>query len=245
MKIALLGYGKMGKAIEQIAIERGHEIVLRITSSDTSALTNGELKKADVVIEFTRPDSAIKNIRSCFDAGIPVVCGTTGWHERLKDVKHACKEKDQALLYASNFSIGVNLFFALNSYASKLFSAHPDYKVSIEEIHHIHKLDAPSGTAITLADTIISQHPALTNWTMDTESSHNEIPIHAVRTGEVPGTHTASFSSEIDTIELKHTAHNRKGFAQGAVVAAEWLKGKKGCFTMQDVLNLPTPDGSN
>lgn len=244
MKIALIGYGKMGKAIEQIAVERGHEIVLRITTSEKNSLTNGDLKKADVAIEFTRPESAVENIMSCFSSGTPVVCGTTGWLTRLKDVKDTCLEKDQALLYASNFSIGVNLFFAINKYAAKLFSDHPDYSVSIEEIHHIHKLDAPSGTAITLAENIISEHQHLNTWALETAASSAELPIHAIRTGEVPGTHTTFFKSDIDTIELKHTAHNRKGFAHGAVVAAEWIQGRKGCYTMQDVLNLPTPHGA-
>lgn len=245
MKIALIGYGKMGKAIEQIAMERGHEVILRITSSNKHSLTNGDLSKADVAIEFTRPDSAIDNIYSCFHANVPVVCGTTGWQSRLKDVKDSCHKKDQALLYASNFSIGVNLFFAINRYAAQLFNDHPDYRVSIEEIHHVHKLDAPSGTAITLAETIIAEHSGLSSWTSEDNPAAGKVPVKAIRTDEVPGTHSAFFSSEIDTIELKHTAHNRKGFAFGAVIAAEWLRGKTGCYTMQDVLNLPKPDGSN
>jgi 4-hydroxy-tetrahydrodipicolinate reductase len=244
MKISLLGYGKMGKAIEEIAIERGHTIVHRITSKNKEILTNGELKDTDVVIEFTRPDCAVDNIYACFSNNIPVVCGTTGWHERLKDVKQECNAKDQALLYGTNFSIGVNLFFALNSYAAKLFSNQPSYTASVEEIHHIHKLDAPSGTAITIAEGIIAENTSLKQWKLDSKEEAT-LPIHSIRTGEVPGTHSIFYKSDIDTIELKHEAHNRKGFALGAVVAAEWLHGKKGCYTMQDVLNLPSPNGSN
>jgi 4-hydroxy-tetrahydrodipicolinate reductase len=252
MKIALLGYGKMGKAIEQIAIERGHEIVLRITSSNKESLSNGDLKKADVVIEFTNPRSAVSNIQSCFAFDVPVVCGTTGWNDRLKVVKDECNAKQQALLYASNFSIGVNLFFAINNYAAKLFSKQSAYVPSVEEIHHIHKLDSPSGTGITIAEGILNEYKEMSGWKLKQSESENvsesenkeKLSINAIRTGEVPGTHTVFYNSEIDTIELKHTAHNRKGFALGAVVAAEWLHGKKGCFTMQHVLNLPTPDGS-
>jgi 4-hydroxy-tetrahydrodipicolinate reductase len=254
MKIALLGYGKMGKAIEEIALERGHEVVLKITSANRDSLTNGDLKKADVAIEFTKPDSAVTNILSCFTHDLPVVCGTTGWNARLKDVKDECNAKQQALLYASNFSIGVNLFFALNNYAAQLFSKQPSYSASVEEIHHVHKLDAPSGTAITIAEGMLNEYKAFTGWTLVEKEKENEnenenekqnkLPITAIRTDEVPGTHTVYYASEIDTIELKHTAHSRKGFALGAVVAAEWLHGKKGCFTMQHVLNLPTPHGS-
>lgn len=239
MKIALIGYGKMGKAIEEVAAERGHDIVLRVSSSNLVDLTNGELQKADVAIEFSRPENAVENIEHCFNAGVPVVVGTTGWYARLKDVKDKCEEKNHSFLYASNFSIGVNLFFAINSYAARIIGKHIDYKPSIEEIHHVHKLDAPSGTAITLAEGILAETPWKNKWALEEDiKDDSQLSIKSIRTDEVPGTHSVQYKSEIDTIELRHVANNRKGFALGAVIAAEWLPGKKGSFTMCDVLNI-------
>lgn len=238
MNIALIGYGKMGKAIEQEALQRGHKIVLKITSANKDSLSNGDLKAADVAIEFSRPESAVENIHHCFSAGIPVVVGTTGWLDRLKDVKDACFQQERSLLYASNFSVGVNLFFAINKYAAKLMNAHSEYDVKVEETHHVHKLDAPSGTAITTAEGIMEAYSSRKKWVNEESSDPSVLPIISHRIDEVPGTHNVIYSSSIDAIELIHTAHSRKGFAVGAVVAAEWLQGKKGVFTMQDVLNL-------
>ncbi len=232
MKIALLGYGKMGKAIEQVAVARGHEIVLRKTSDSTF---HG-LEKAEVAIDFSIPDAAVSNISACFDTHVPVVCGTTGWLSKYEDMVALCEAKDGAFIYGSNFSLGVNLFFEMNSYLAKLMSKFDQYKVRMEEIHHTQKLDSPSGTAITLANTII-EHSSYTKWVLENAKT-NEIEIDAKRIESVPGTHTVVYDSAIDSIEIKHTAHNREGFALGAVLAAEWLAGKKGVFTMKDVLEL-------
>jgi 4-hydroxy-tetrahydrodipicolinate reductase len=233
MKIALLGYGKMGQVIERIAIERGHEIVLKKDEFNTYE----GLEKADVAIDFSVPAAAVANISSSFNNHVPVVSGTTGWLEHYDEMIALCKEKKGGFISSSNFSLGVNLFFELNSYLSKIMAPYDSYKVSMEEIHHIHKLDAPSGTAITLAEGVI-EHSNYTKWTMDASPKENELPIEAIRTGEVPGTHTVIYNSPIDAIEIKHTAHNREGFALGAVIAAEWLAGKEGVFTMKDVLNF-------
>lgn len=232
MKIALLGYGKMGKAIEQAAIARGHEIVLRKKSNDNF---NG-LQNADIAIEFSVPSAAVDNLSTCFMENIPVVCGTTGWLADYEKVAALCAEKSGALLYASNFSLGVNLFFYLNEYLAKIMSNFPQYEVAIEEIHHTQKLDAPSGTAITLAQNICS-HSSYSGYGLSA-TNDNEIPITAKRIENVPGTHSICYQSAIDTIEIKHIAHNREGFAQGAVVAAEWLVNKKGVFSMKDVLQI-------
>ena len=232
MKIALLGYGKMGQVIEKIALERGHEIVLKKTS--TSAYSG--LEKADVAIEFSIPESAIGNIKQCFDTNIPVVCGTTGWLEHYEEIVSACKQQNGSFIYASNFSLGVNIFFELNEYLARMMSKIDQYQVGIEEIHHTQKLDSPSGTAITIAKGII-ENSNYTNWTLD-KASENEILIDAKRIENVPGTHRVFYESKVDQIEIKHTAHNREGFALGALIAAEWLAGKKGVFTMKDVLNL-------
>ena len=232
MKIALLGYGKMGKVIERIALERGHEIVLRKTSSSSFE----GLENADVAIDFSIPDAAVENISACFNAGIPVVSGTTGWLENYNDMVSLCKEKNGAFIYGSNFSLGVNIFFELNAHLAKIMSRFDQYKVSMEEIHHTQKLDAPSGTAISLAQGII-ENSNYANWTMETPKA-DEIKIEALRIPEVPGTHSIFYSSEVDTIEIKHTAHNREGFALGSVIAAEWLAGRTGIFTMKDVLGL-------
>ena len=232
MKIALLGYGRMGKAIENIAKNRGHEIVAKIDKDQIE----GTLEHANVAINFSIPDAAVNNIFSALSLKIPVVCGTTGWLEDLKKVTDFTTKNDTAFLYASNFSIGVNLFFKLNEQLAKMMNNQSEYKVNIEEIHHIHKLDAPSGTAITLAEGIIENSKS-SDWSLSTDKS-DEIQIDAIREGEVPGTHTITYESSIDAISIKHEAHNREGFALGAVVAAEWIVGKKGIFKMSDVLNL-------
>ncbi len=232
MKIALLGYGKMGKEIEKIALQRGHEIVLRKTEENDYS----GLEQADVAIDFSIPTAAIENISTCFNHNIPVVSGTTGWLEHYNDMTALCQEKDGAFLYGSNFSVGVNLFFELNSYLAKLMSKVKEYNVSMEEIHHTQKLDAPSGTAISLAQGIIAETD-YKQWTMDT-AQENEIYIDAKRIEDVPGTHSVFYKSAVDEIEIKHTAFSRQGFALGAVIAAEWILGKKGIFTMKDVLNL-------
>ena len=232
MKIALLGYGKMGKVIERIALERGHEIVLR---KDHDSSFNG-LENADVAIDFSVPDSAVANISECLNNGIPVISGTTGWLADYPKMVQLCEEKNGSFIYASNFSLGVNVFFELNEYLAKMMANLKQYKVSMEEIHHTQKLDAPSGTAITLAEGVI-KHTDYANWTLETPIS-NEIHIEAKRIENVPGTHSIFYDSEVDQIEIKHTAHSREGFALGAVVAAEWLVGKKGVFNMKDVLGL-------
>jgi 4-hydroxy-tetrahydrodipicolinate reductase len=232
MKIALLGYGKMGKVIERIALERGHEIVLKKDEFNTYE----GLSTADVAIDFSVPSAAVDNISAAFNANVPVVSGTTGWLEHYDEMIALCNEKKGGFISSSNFSLGVNIFFGLNEYLAKIMRQFDSYKVSMEEIHHIHKLDAPSGTAISLAQGVI-ENSNYANWTME-DAKTNEIRIEAKRIGEVPGTHTVNYDSAIDSIEIKHTAHNREGFALGAVVAAEWLAGKQGIFTMKDVLNL-------
>ncbi|KQB44049.1 Dihydrodipicolinate reductase [Flavobacterium daejeonense] len=232
MKIALLGYGKMGQVIERIALERGHEIVLKKDEFNTF----DGLSTADVAIDFSVPMAAVENISACFNNNVPVVSGTTGWLDRYDEMIALCKEKNGGFISSSNFSLGVNLFFGLNEYLAKIMSNIEGYKVSMEEIHHIHKLDAPSGTAISLAQGVI-KNSNYNKWTLE-NAKENEIHIEAVRTGEVPGTHTVTYDSGIDSIEIKHTAHNREGFALGAVIAAEWLAGKHGIFSMRDVLGL-------
>ena len=230
MKIALLGYGKMGKVIERIALERGHEIVLK---KDQDTPFDG-LKNADVAIDFSVPNSAVANISECLNNGIPVISGTTGWLTNYQKMVQLCEEKNGSFIYGSNFSFGVNVFFELNEYLAKMMANLNQYNVSMVEIHHTQKLDAPSGTAITLADGII-KHTDYANWTLETPIS-NEIQIDAKRIENVPGTHSVFYDSEVDQIEIKHTAHSREGFALGAVIAAEWIVGKKGVFTMKDVL---------
>jgi len=233
MKIALLGYGKMGKVIERIALERGHEIVLKKDEFNTY----DGLSTADVAIDFSVPTAAVSNISSCFNNNVPVVSGTTGWLEHFDEMIALCNEKQGAFISSSNFSLGVNIFFELNEYLAKIMSQFDSYKVSMEEIHHTQKLDAPSGTAISLAKGVI-ENSNYANWTLDEAKNNNEIHIEAKRIGDVPGTHTVTYDSIVDSIELKHTAHNREGFALGAVIAAEWLAGKTGIYSMKDVLNL-------
>lgn len=232
MKIALLGYGRMGKEIEKIALERGHEIVLKKTQESSFE----GLEQADVAIDFSVPSAAVENITQCIKSNVPVVSGTTGWLESYEEIINKVKTSNGAFIYASNFSIGVNIFFELNKKLASLISPHKQYQASIEEIHHTQKLDAPSGTAITLAEDIISLSD-YNNWSM-TSQDESSLPIEAKRIPDVPGTHIIDYSSEIDTIEIKHTAHNRKGFALGAVIASEWLQEKKGVFSMKDVLHL-------
>lgn len=230
MKIALLGYGKMGRTIEKIALERGHEIVLKINEN----IAGKDLSIADVAVDFSVPTAALNNILTCCKNGVPVISGTTGWLSDYSKAVKFCEEENSAFLYASNFSIGVNLFFELNRKLAKLIDPFKEYSVEIEEIHHTQKLDAPSGTAISLAEQIISGS-RYSAWKPD-QAEENEIPIIAKRIEDVPGTHTISYRSKVDTIEIKHTAHSREGFALGAVIAAEWIKDKKGIFTMKDVL---------
>lgn len=227
----------MGKEIEQIAISRGHAIVMKVDISNAGSYSIDELKKVDVAIEFSTPDAVIKNIYNCFDANVPIVVGTTGWLNQLNDVKKNCIDKKQTLIYSSNFSIGVNLFFKLNEYLAKLMNTHSDYHISMEEIHHIHKLDSPSGTAISLANQIIENNIQKLKWINSLSENKNELEIISKRIDEVPGTHSVTYSSAVDEISITHNAHNRKGFALGAVIAAEWVKDKKGVFGMNDLLN--------
>ncbi|MBT8285486.1 MAG: 4-hydroxy-tetrahydrodipicolinate reductase [Flavobacteriaceae bacterium] len=234
MNIALLGYGKMGKMIEQISLKRGHHIVARI-DLETAKINYGEI---DVAIDFSVPESAVDNIRGCLANGVPVISGTTGWLNRYEEVADYCKEKKGAFLYSSNFSLGVNIFFELNNILAGLIANSKNYKVSIDETHHIHKLDAPSGTAITLAEGII-EATDYSKWELDGKGE-DTVVVHSHREGEVPGTHIVTYSGSVDEISIKHKAYNREGFALGAVVAAEWIQGKQGVFSMKDVLNLGT-----
>lgn len=238
MNIALIGYGKMGHAIEQIAVMRGHSIVQRITTANRATLIEQDLKTADVAIEFTRPDAAPANVNLCLRAGIPLVCGTTGWNDELDAAKRLCNELNGALLQASNFSVGVNIFFEVNKVLARLMNHREEYGVLVEETHHTQKKDAPSGTAITLAEGIISEIPAYKGWQLGEEGAEGNIPIAAHRIEGVPGTHVITYKSAIDDISISHTAHSRDGFAMGAVLAAEFLQGKHGVFSMKDVLGI-------
>lgn len=235
MNIALFGYGKMGKEIEAVALKRNHTIVLKIDADNREIITSLDLKKADVAIEFSTPHTVISNIKDCINAQLPVVVGTTGWYEKFDEITQHIREKNGSLFYASNFSLGVNLFFKVNTYLAELMNKYEEYDVSMEEIHHIHKLDKPSGTAITLANQIIEKIDRKSNWSI-TEANNTNLFIKDVREGEVPGTHIIKYQSDIDDIEIMHKAHNRKGFALGAVVAAEFLHGKKGIYTMSDII---------
>lgn len=236
MNIALIGYGKMGKEIEQIALSRQHKIVLKVDVNNSDTFTIDELKKADVAIEFSTPESAVKNIYKCFDAGIPVIVGTTGWLDKLNEIKNTCAEKKQTLFYTSNYSIGVNLFFKLNKYLASLMNSYTDYDLKIEEIHHVHKLDSPSGTAISIATQALENLERKQKWVNAPTENKSELEIISKRIDEVPGTHTVNYTSTIDEISITHIAHNRKGFALGAVIAAEWVQGKKGVFGMDDLM---------
>lgn len=245
MKIAIIGYGKMGQAIEAIAIERGHDVVLKINIENLEEFTTENLSKADVAIEFTGPGSAVNNIKTCFAAHVPVVSGSTGWLKHLPEVEAACKTKKAGFLYASNFSLGVNIFFEVNTLLARLMACHQDYNIQVTEVHHTAKLDAPSGTAITLAEQILANNTNKKSWYSVTDpaeidTSDHAIPILSKRIDPAPGTHVINYSSQVDEIEITHTAHNRKGFALGAVIAAEFMVGRKGKYTMKDVLKLPS-----
>ena len=233
MKIALFGYGKMGKEIEQIALQRGHEIVLKIKGTEEY-----DISQADIAIDFSVPNAALSNIVSCFRNNVPVISGTTGWLDDFDKAIDVCKENNGSFIYASNFSIGVNIFFELNKQLAKMMNSQKEYSINVEEIHHTKKLDTPSGTAITLAEGIIN-NTSKRDWQLkETQINDGTIPIEAKRILDVPGTHIISYESQIDSIEIKHTAHNRKGFALGAIIAAEWLNNKIGIYTMKDVLNI-------
>ncbi|NCD71587.1 4-hydroxy-tetrahydrodipicolinate reductase [Mucilaginibacter agri] len=249
MKIALSGYGKMGKIIEKIALDRKHEIVLIIDHENLHDMTAENLQKveADVVIEFSTPHSVLDNIQVCFEAGVPVIVGTTGWYEHLGELKSICEDTDNAMLYGSNFSVGVNIFFHVNRVLAKIMNNYPYYEVQVEEIHHTQKLDAPSGTAITIAEGIIDNLEGKHEWKNVLTDGHdvagevvknNQLLIESLRVENVPGTHTVMYDSEVDSIEFKHTAHNRNGFALGAVLAAEWLQNKKGFYSAQDMFRF-------
>ena len=238
MKIALIGYGKMGHEIEQIALERGHEIVCTIDMDEEEKFDSPQFKSAEVAIEFTSPKSALNNYRSAFAANVAVVSGTTGWLEHLDEIREACSHNGQTFFYASNFSLGVYIFSALNNYLAKIMNQFPGYDVRIEETHHIHKLDAPSGTAITLAEEILEKIERKGEWTLDEGGAADALQIKAFREGEVPGIHSVVYESDADIIRITHDAKNRKGLALGAVLAAEFTKGKKGFLTMQDMLGI-------
>lgn len=238
MKIALIGYGKMGKAIESLMPPRGHEAVLKIDEFNRPSLTAGQLCQADVAIEFTGPESAVDNLLLCFEAGIPVVCGSTGWLKDWDRVKTACETAGGALLYASNFSVGVNIFFSINRRLASLMNTRPEYDVSLTEIHHTAKRDAPSGTGITLAEGILETLDRKKDWVNHPSDQPEELEIISERIDPAPGTHKVRYTSDVDDIELIHTAHNRQGFALGALLAAEYVYGKKGIYTMKEVLGL-------
>ena len=238
MKIALIGYGKMGKAIEAIALEKGHEIVLAIDLHNQNEFTAANLQKADVAIEFTSPDTAFQNTLTCLQSGLPTVVGSTGWHHHLPEAEKACAENGAALLVATNFSIGVNIFFEINKRLAHMMAGHTQYEVSMEEVHHTQKKDAPSGTAITLAEGILENLGRKKTWVNQPAANNEELSIISKRIDPAPGTHIIRYDSEIDSIEITHTAHNRKGFASGAVLAAEFLAGKKGVFSMSEVLGF-------
>jgi 4-hydroxy-tetrahydrodipicolinate reductase len=238
MKIALVGYGKMGRAIEEIALQRGHEIVLKIDVDNAADLNSDNIAKADVAIEFTSPHSAFDNIMKLLEYKIPVVCGSTGWLDKLEAVEEYCLQQQGAFLYSSNYSVGVNIFFEVNKRLAALMTNQPSYEVSMTEIHHTEKKDAPSGTAVTLADQVMQQIPRIKKWVNNASNNPEELEIISERVDPTPGTHSVLYSSPIDDIEIIHTAHNRTGFATGAILAAEFIIGKKGIYSMKDVLGL-------
>ena len=238
MKIALIGYGKMGKIIEQVAIARGHEIVSKIDVDNQDDFNSPAFKSADIAIEFTAPAVAIQNYRRSFASGVSVVSGTTGWTDKIEGVKSICNEKGLAFFWSSNFSLGVNVFFAINKYLAKIMNQFPNYNVEMTEIHHTQKLDAPSGTAITLAKDILENIDRKSAWELNDESTNDKLAIYAIREGQVPGIHTIKYESNIDSISITHDAKSREGFALGAVLAAEFTRGKKGFFGMQDLFNF-------
>ena len=236
MKITLLGYGKMGKEIEKAAIEKGHEIFLKIDSEKDWQTYENVFAQSEIAIDFSMPDTAVANIKKCFKSNIPVVEGTTAWYNQLDEIKSLCKQKNQALFFASNYSIGVNIFFEINKQLASIMNNYESYEPSIEESHHILKLDAPSGTAITLANEIIKKIERKKKWIKEFSQDPNELAIKSIREGNIPGTHSIFYDSPTDVLEIKHTAKNRKGFAFGTVLAAEFLLGKTGFFTMEDLL---------
>lgn len=236
MKIALIGYGKMGKAIEQVAVQQGHDVVLKISRGNTHEFTKERLALVDVAIEFTSPESALSNVMTCMEAGVPVVCGSTGWNETLYLAKEKCVLTNTAFLQTSNFSVGVNIFFEINKQLASLMNDWPEYEVTVEETHHTQKKDAPSGTAITILEQILDNLKRKQHWKLDATAAEDIIPVMAHRIENVPGTHNVKYTSAIDEIEIIHTAHSREGFAKGAVLAAEYLQHRKGIFTMRDVL---------
>jgi len=238
MKIAIIGYGKMGKMIEEVAVERNHSIVLKVNIDNTEDFTKENITKADVAIEFTGPSSAFENVKRCIEFGIPVVSGSTGWNDKIDVIKKLTLDKGGSFLHTSNFSIGVNIFFEINKKLAELMARQPEYDVSMVEIHHTQKLDAPSGTAVTLAEQILGRSASKSKWVNQPSSNKNELSIISERKDPAPGIHKVKYSSEIDDIEIIHTAHNRKGFALGAVMAAEFISNKKGVFTMDQVLGL-------
>ena len=238
MNIAIIGYGKMGHEIEKICRERGHNIVCTIDAGEESKFDSQEFKNADVAIEFSSPQSALSNYKRAFAANVPVVSGTTGWLDNIDEVRQACQEEGQTFFYASNFSLGVNILFAVNKYLANIMNDFPEYNVHVDETHHIHKLDAPSGTDITIAEGILESVERKKQWKLDEQKSDDELQINAFREGEVPGIHTIKYESEVDTIELTHDAKSRKGFALGAVVAAEFTANKKGFLGMEDLLHF-------
>lgn len=241
MDIALIGYGKMGKAIEEVALSRGHQIALKISRNNQNAFTESNLQTADVAIEFTQPNAALDNVVTCLNAGLPVVCGTTGWDTRMFKAKEKCLTLGGSFLQASNFSIGVNIFFEINRQLAALMDAYPEYEVAITETHHLEKKDKPSGTAISLAEQVMENMERKKHWHEGNEPlAENVIPVFSKREAGVPGTHTVKYSSSIDEIEILHNAHSRKGFALGAVLAAEFIRNKKGIFSMRDVLKSTT-----
>jgi 4-hydroxy-tetrahydrodipicolinate reductase len=235
MKIALIGYGKMGKEIEAIALQRGHEVVLKISRNNADTVKDEDYKKADVAIEFSTPHTVLVNMKRCFELQLPVVVGTTGWYDQFDDMVALCELRGGGLFHATNFSVGMNLFFKVNKYLAEMMDKYSEYDVSMEEIHHIHKLDKPSGTAITLASQIIEKIGRKTSWSID-KKNDDVLFIKDIREGEVPGTHIIKYHSQVDDIEIMHKAHNRKGFALGAVLAAEFMNGKKGVYTMSDLI---------
>ena len=238
MNIALIGYGKMGRAIEHVCISRNHKVVLKISSQNLHDLTTTNLQQADIAIEFTNPNSATGNILKCLEANIPVICGTTGWFDNLEKIKKVCTEKKGALLYATNFSIGVNIFFEINKKLAALMSKQADYMVSIEETHHTQKKDSPSGTAITIAEQILAELPYKEKWVNEKSDNYADLMITSKRIDPAPGSHLVKYTSETDSIEIIHTANNRNGFATGAVLAAEFIEGKMGIFGMKEVLGI-------
>lgn len=238
MKIALIGYGKMGHMIEETALQRGHQMVLAINIDNTGDFTRDNLSKADVAIEFTGPDSAFENVKRCLEYGMPVVSGSTGWNAQIEEAKSYCNQQGGAFLHASNFSIGVNVFFQINKMLARLMASQPEYDVSLKEIHHTQKKDAPSGTAVTLAEQVLENIERKKSWVNKPAQNPSELSVISERTDPAPGTHYVKYTSEVDDIEIVHTAHSRKGFALGAVLAAEFIAGKTGVFSMDDVLHL-------